>query len=286
MTRRLVLALLLCALPAFAQTPNPRFAVASVRPSAPGSLGGGIRVQGGGRYSWTNVTLKQLMATAYSSGDAGFREIIGGPGWIDSARFDVVAKTEEGARVVDADGLPSPLFAMLRNVLEERFRLKVHRETRQRPIYALAMARSDARPGPRLVQAPVDCAAVTRDSAAAKPLPTRADGAPLCAMRITSGQLLGSAIGMPQLASALSTITGQPVVDRTGLAGVFDVTVEFRPDFQPPSSDAPVTGDRPPATDAPSIFTAVQEQLGLKLESTRGPVDVLVVDHAEKPSDN
>ena len=171
-------------------------------------------------------------------------------------------------------------------LLEERFRLKVHRETRQRPIYALAMARSDARPGPRLVQAPVDCAAVTRDSAAAKPLPTRADGAPLCAMRITSGQLLGSAIGMPQLASALSTIIGQPVVDHTGLAGVFDVTVEFRPDFQAPSRDAPVAGDRPPASDAPSIFTALQEQLGLKLESTRGPVDVLVIDHAEKPSDN
>jgi uncharacterized protein (TIGR03435 family) len=105
-------------------------------------------------------------------------------------------------------------------------------------------------------------------------------------MRVISGRVSGSAIGMPQLAGALSSITGRPVVDRTRLAGVFDVTLEFRPDFQAPSSDAPPPGDRPSASDAPSIFAALQEQLGLKLDSTRGPVDVLVIDHAEKPSDD
>jgi uncharacterized protein (TIGR03435 family) len=125
-----------------------------------------------------------------------------------------------------------------------------------------------------------------RDRAQGKPVDPTANGTLPCAIRAVRGRIDASAISTQQLAGVLGRILSRPVVDRTGLSGNFDVTLEFRPDFQAAFNVDPEPFEPAAAPDAPSIFTAMEEQLGLKLESTRGPVDVLVIDRAEKPTEN
>lgn len=266
-----------------AQSSPPTFEVASIKPNNSGAADGGIRVQPGGRFAWTNMTLKQLIATAY-----GFdqREVIGGPGWLGQEHFDVIAKVDAGTSALDATGSPGPLFAMLRALLEERFELRAHRESADRPIYALVRARPAERAARRLLASNIDCDAVMRDRAQGKPVEPAANGTLPCAIRAVRGRIDASAISTQQLAGVLARILSRPVVDRTGLSGNFDLTLEFRPEFQAAFNVDPEPFEPAVAADAPSIFTAVEEQLGLKLESTRGPVDVLVIDRAEKPTEN
>jgi uncharacterized protein (TIGR03435 family) len=265
------------------QSVSPSFEVASIKPNHSGAAEGGIRVQPGGRFAWTNMTLKQLIATAY-----GFdqREVIGGPGWLGQEHFDVIAKVEAATSAVDENGSPGPLFAMLRGLLEERFQLKAHRESADGPIYALVRVRPGDRAARRLVPSNIDCDAVMRDRAQGKPAAPAANGTLPCAIRAVRGRIDAAAISTGQLAGVLARIVGRPVVDRSGLTGNFDVTLEFRPEFQAAFNVDPEPLEPVAAADAPSIFTAVEEQLGLKLESTRGPVGVLVIDRAEKPREN
>ncbi len=279
--RFVALALVLVPIALNAQS-TPTFEVATVKPNISGDADGGIRVQPGGRYAWTNMTLKQLIGTAHG---VDRNEIVGGPGWLDADRFDIVAQVEAGVPVLDANGSPGPLFMMLRALLEDRFQLKVHTESRERPIYALTVLRRDGNVGPGVRASSVDCAAIQREQAAGtfrrdpdRPVP--------CAIRAVRGHVDASAIGMPMLANVLSSVVGTRVVDRTGLAGLFDVTLEFRPEFQAAFNVEPDRGEPAASPDAPAIFTAVQEQLGLRLQSTRGPVDVLVIDRAERPGAN
>ena len=287
MASRIVLCVLICAAPAFAQAPPPpRFEVASLKQNTSGAPDSNVRIQGGGRYAWTNVTLRQLIDMAYSSRDANVDDVVGGPPWLASARWDVVAKTEDGVPVLDPDGMPGPLFAMLRTLVEERFRLQTHRAVAQRPIYALTLVKRDGRTGPRMIAVAIDCTAVTRERSQGTAQAPRPNGMPPCAITRAPGRIAGSAASLGQLTATLSSTVGRPVVDRTHLTGAFDITLEFRPEFQVGFASPPDSGAPAGAADAPSIFTALQEQLGLKLESTRGPVDVLVIDHAEKPSDN
>jgi uncharacterized protein (TIGR03435 family) len=182
---------------------------------------------------------------------------------------------------------------MLQSLLEERFKLKVHREVREQPIYALVAAQSLGRLGPHLAQSNVDCQAAAvagRKSPSAPPAPPKPGERPQCGTHMGFGEIRGGARPLTLLASMLAQVVQRPVVDRTELAGGFDFDLRWTPDTLPA---------RPPGTPAdqpfrmngveidpngPSIFTAVQEQLGLKLEATRGPVDVLVVDHVERPT--
>lgn len=223
----------------------------------------------GGGYAGTNLTLHQLVAEAFRLRPF---QVIGGPGWIKIDRFDVNARAPEGTT-----GRPDP---MLRTLLADRFKLRVHTETKEQQVYALVLARPDGRLGPQLTPSTVDCAPPSPDSGpGTTPSPARSS----CGMNVntsaTSGTLTGIGQPLSRLATALAGfgVEGM-VVDRTGLTGNFDITLQWTPEIL----RAAAAGT--PAGDGPSLFTAMQEQLGLKLESSRGPVEYLVIDSAELPT--
>jgi uncharacterized protein (TIGR03435 family) len=212
-------------------------------------------------------------------------QIIGGPSWIDSDRFDVVAKAAADQQP-GPNGPPPELFLMVRTLLVDRFKLVVHNESRELPIYSLVLARDDGRRGPQLNPAAVDCASLRGRGGAPPPLPAPGERPP-CGIRISPGNLVGGGMGMVQLANALSRLPAlnRLVVDQTGLAGTFDFDLKWTPDQIPqtPPGGGPLPSIDP---DGPSLFAAVQEQLGLKLESTKGPVNVVVIDAAERPTED
>jgi bla regulator protein blaR1 len=266
-------------------TDTPRtFEVASIKPNNSGDWRKGMGPAPGGRFTATNVTFRELVPFAYglSQATANIR-IIGGPSWIDSDRFDVDAKGE---------GMPTPqeMSAMLRTLLAERFKLAAHTDTRELPIYALVMAKGGGGFGPKLQRSNVSEAACAARRAAIRrnePVPPVLPGAvPVCGTgRSRPGSVMAVGYGLGWLTDTLGPFVGRVVLDRTGIAGLVDLNLEWTPDPIPqaqPDDPNPVRID----PNGPSIFSALQEQLGLKLESTKGPVDVLVVDHVEKPTED
>ena len=248
-------------------------------------------MQPGGRFTATNVPLRDLIRFAYQLQNF---QIVGGPDWLTSDRFDIVAKAE--GEVPSAPlGTAGPMQMMMRSLLEERFKVSVHQEKRDLPIYALVFARSDKKLGAKLQPSTVDCqammtAAMARGGPPLAPPPSTPSGRPVCGMRSGPGQMMGGGFPLSQLASALSQMVQRVVVDRTELTGNFDLELTYTPDQMPqgPPGTPPPGAPPPPPIDpnGPSIFTALQEQLGLKLDSQRGPVDVLVIDRAERPTEN
>jgi uncharacterized protein (TIGR03435 family) len=266
---------------ATAQGPTPTFEVATVKPIKSPDAQNRIAIQPGGRLTFSNITLKQLIGTSYQRMGYDSREVIGGPDWVDSDRWEVMAQAK--GELVGPDGFPGPAFAMIRNLLAERFRLQVHEDKRERSVYLLEFARPDRRLGTRLHPSATDCAAIMRDEAQGKPPAVQPGQLRPCAVAVPPGQLRASAVTVTALANVLSSFVGRPVVDRTGLDGAFDVELEFSPESRP-GFLPPEPGSSPPSGDGPSLFTAIQEQLGLKLVSGRAPVDVLVIDRAERPT--
>jgi uncharacterized protein (TIGR03435 family) len=279
-----------------AQTsPSLEFEAASIKPDNSTSLGRRFGVPGD-RSVAKNETLWQLIAVAY--GTPGLLpqplanyQLSGGPKWIDSDRFDVEAKAV-GDVVRGIEGTRRKQL-MLQTLLAERFKLVVHHERRELPIYALVLARRDQKLGPKLRRSEVDSAAL-RGNPNNPPIPLPAFGTPACdaagGARCSpglgfAGVFKGSAMTMRELTPYLSRWLDRTVVDRTGLTGAFDVELQFSPEGLPGAPTGPPGVERP-TSEGPSIFTAVQEQLGLKLESTKGPVDVLVIDHAERPTED
>lgn len=213
----------------------------------------------GGRFSATAVTVASLLRIAYRIQPY---QLVGAPAWIAERRYDIAAKV---------DDTPAPSQQVfLQALLRDRFQLDVRRETREMPILALRVARADGRLGPGLVKAAFDCAAYL----GAPHPPPEPGKTPPCATRINMGFLSGKAIPMARLASSLAPFVDRFVVDRTELAGGFDVELTWTPDG--PQSDAA----------GPSIFTALQEQLGLKLVADKGPVEVVVVNRVVEPGEN
>jgi uncharacterized protein (TIGR03435 family) len=259
---------------------KPRFEVASVKSSAPDQPGQSMRRTPGGRLTITNTPLREIVAAAYGVLDAPW-QLDGLPGWAASERFDVVAKAPGDVPPV-RPGTPDPLLLMLRPLLQERFKLAAHSENRDMPIYALVAVKPGVL-GPDLRRSTVDCAALraTPGRADGPPPPPAvgADGRPLCGLRGVPpagpgapGGLQGGNIPLSQLANViLPRFVSRTIVDRTGLDGFFDFQLLFSPPAAPDQSGG-------------SVFTALQEQLGLKLESTRAPVEVWVVDHVERPT--
>jgi uncharacterized protein (TIGR03435 family) len=258
--------------------------VASVKPNKSGEPFTRLVIQPGGRYNATNVPLRTIIRSAYQLQDS---QLIGGPEWIAFDRFDIVARAE-GEIPPSLVGGPGALQFMLRALLAERFNLKVHTERRELSIYALVQARNDGKLGAHLRPAPVDCAAVV----AAGRTPSAASSEPgqriPCNMQIGPGRLIGSSMPVSQLATILSQSVQRVVVDHTGLTGGFDFDLSWMPDQVP---QGPLQAGGPSllpsdANDAggPSILAALQEQLGLKLEATRAPVEVLVIDRVEHPT--
>jgi uncharacterized protein (TIGR03435 family) len=185
-------------------------------------------------------------------------------------------------------GQPGPLQFMLRNLLADRFKLAVHEEEREMPIFALVLNRQDGRLGPQLKKSELNCqAGPGRGRGGAPPPDPGAQGAtPQCGMRIGMGNVAAGGMRVSDFANAIATMAGRIVVDRTGLTDAYDFTLTWTPDNlpqRPPGAPEPLVNGAPLDPNGPSLFTALQEQLGLKLDSQRGPVKVLVIDRAEKP---
>jgi uncharacterized protein (TIGR03435 family) len=263
------------------QTPAPPaplvFEVASVKPNREGPGESSIRRQPGGRLNASNMPLRALITFAYQI--QGF-QLVGAPNWLANERFDIVAKIEGDPPPVPPGSGPDPHMVAMRTLLANRFKLVVRRETRELDIYALAKARPDGTLGPALRQANDECDRVMKAVIGGAPAPT-GPSAPFCGVRQNLGRIQFGGFPLAAFANSLSGQVGRFVVDRTELPGLWDFTLTFAAEPRgplPPGVEAP-----PVDPNAPSLFTAIQEQLGLKLEATRGPVDVLVVDSVDRP---
>ena len=242
--------------------PKPQFEVATVRPNTSGESGASIGARPGGRLNGTNQTARNLIRNAFNLQPF---QMIGGPDWMDSDRFDLVAKAADAD--LDAKGMLTNQGFMLRlqSLLEDRFKMVTHWETRELPVYALVVA-VEGKLGPALKVHTGDC-----DRARAANTPPTAKCGTRMNVTPTGAQVSGVGIPMLTFARNLAGTTGRNVVDKTGLSSGYDFELTFIPD-----QTADTTG--------PSLFTAIQEQLGLKLESQRAPVDVLVIDRLERPT--
>jgi uncharacterized protein (TIGR03435 family) len=271
-------------------TPESRaFEVATVKLNKSGAPQQFIQRQPGGRITVTNMPARQLITFAYQL--APF-QLVGGPSWITSDRFDMVAKLEGDFVFAPGGSGPDPIQLAMRTLLADRFQLKIHRETRELDIYALVMAKPGGAPGAGLKKSDVDCQAL----AAARrgqpppqgPPPIPAGGGPIpCSIMGTPGMIRVGGFPISQITTMLGGMTGRMVVDRTGLTGNW----EFVLTFTPPQGGPPPGAQLPPGIpaadpDAPSIYTALQEQLGLKLDATKGPVEVTVIDGIEHPTED
>jgi uncharacterized protein (TIGR03435 family) len=263
---------------------QPAFDVVSIKPSQPGAQNRLPRVSPG-RVEIFNSTLKDLIRLAYSRFAFDMREIIGGPPWTESERFDIVATIERQPQGVDPSGLPTGLVAMLRGLLEDRFRVRTHAEQRDGDVYVLTFARGDKKTGAGLRSVPEACEAAVKELTSGAP-PPRRSGPPPCSFGGPPGKLIGTGVTMVMFLNILSSHVGRPIVDRTALAGSFDIELNFDPASAAKAPPGAPPGPSPIDDTKPSIFTALQEQLGLKLEAARGPIDVLVIDQAERPTAN
>jgi uncharacterized protein (TIGR03435 family) len=223
----------------------------------------------------TNLALRRLILLAYGIQDY---QLAGDPSWVGAEHYDIQAKAEGSATVQQMEG------PMLQALLEDRFKMMLHRETRQLPVYELAVASGGAKlkPSKEGVCTPYSV------NSPPPPASTPGEHSPIvCGVRIAvdglNRTLEGHGVSMPALAANLSraynSALGRNVIDGTGLRGAFEIHLKW-------ANDDLTGGALPPEPAGPSIFTALQEQLGLRLRSTRGPVEVLVIDHIEKPSAN
>jgi uncharacterized protein (TIGR03435 family) len=270
---------------ALAQTPErlPSFEVAAVKKNTSGDTRAPMRTQPGGRFTATNVRLKFLIAAAFSMVDPERlidSRILGGPDWIGSERYDINAKANIEFRP-SPDGPARELLLMIRSLLQERFKLVAHRETRELSVYELVLARSDRRLGPEMRKPAADCDAAI---AAGIPPPRQPGEPPPCGLMGSPARTIAGGATMQQLVANLSNRVDRLVVDKTGLAGRFAFTLVWTPDRIP--TEAPPPGIPPIDPNGPSLFTALQEQLGLKLEPAKAPVEVLVIDHIEHATED
>lgn len=269
--------------------PLPSFEVASIKPNHSADRRSSIMLPPG-RFTATNATTKMLIEFAYNIKDP---QLSGGPPWINSERYDVDAKAEESAvdetRKLSPDERVERLRLMVRSLLADRFQLKVGHEKKELPVYVLMVANN----GPKLHESAVpagDLGGPSPHGGQHQPLKGRM-------ARMSPGQITMAGAPISLLADALSRQLGRNVVDKTGLKGNYDITLQWTPDpsqgpmFKGPANSAdggPPMEPAPPPPDASgvSIFTALQEQLGLKLESQKGPVDTVVIEQIERPSEN
>lgn len=235
----------------------------------------------GGRFVATGVPLQVIMGFAYRGTAV---EFAAKPGWADSDLWDIEAKAPEGAvppRTGPPDmSKPDTIGLMVQSLLEDRFQMKMHRETRAVPMYEVRVAKGGLK-----IKLSEDQTAPARPDG-----PPRGGGAPRGGMRMARGDFEGSAVSMANIVLTLGQLAGRPAIDKTGVTGLYDFRLQWTPDgfsgplpFEPRGAATP-----PPPADpsSPSLITAIQEQLGLRLELTKGLVEVLVVDSLQKPSAN
>ena len=262
------------------QSPAPTFEAASVKPNKSGDGNNFISRQPGGRFGATNMPLRALITFAYQLQPL---QLVGGPNWIANDRFDIVAKMEGDPPPVLPGSGPDAMMLALRTLLADRFNLIVHRETRELDVYALVMAKPGSKPGPVLKPSTLDCSPQARRGGPppAPPGPTDA----FCGLRISPGRVQLGGFPLSPFANALQGLAGRIVIDRSGLTGTWEGTLTYAPDGRGGLPGGPPPGAQLPVdADAPNLFTALQEQFGLKLESTKAPVDVLVIDSVQQPT--
>jgi uncharacterized protein (TIGR03435 family) len=258
--------------------PESRFEVVSIKPadpSAPLRLG-----MTPGRLTLSGAPVRAVMAMVFP-----MQRVVGWPDGIDAGRYTITAKMPDGSSIAAQQ-------VAIRNLLKDRFNLVTHTETRELPVYNLVLARSDGRLGPALEESSAECQATLKEYFEAARQGAPAQAAPPPAVARCSSSLPGSGtFGMKggtigSLVNLLPQMVGRPVIDRTGLTSLYDFTLTWMPD--PAIGTSPLglpQVPQPPADpDAPNIFTALPEQLGLKLEAGRGPVEVVVIDRLEKPT--
>jgi uncharacterized protein (TIGR03435 family) len=289
MIRRLLLALVAMALvvgPELLAQQQPAdssaavsFEAASIKPNKSGDGNAFVRRQPGGRFDAVNVPARFLITFAYQLQSF---QLIDGPDWLANDRFDILAKIEGDPPPTPPGAGPDPMMFAVRTLLADRFKLVMHTETRDLDIYALVMARPGGKPGPALKPSTTDCAAELKNGRRGGPPPGPNDPV-TCGSRQNFGRVKFGGMPLSIFANGISGQLGRMVIDRTGLTGNWDFELTFAPDR--PLGALPPGVELPPVDpNAPTLFTAVQEQLGLKLESTKGPVDVQVIDSVERPT--
>jgi len=263
----------------FGQTSSSSaFEVASIKSSSGDPHQVAVQMLPGGGLRANGASLQMLLTMAYDVREFQISRV---PSWITSERYDIMARPERGNNAGDTPGEMSKtspeerrtaqeqMRQRLQALLADRFQLKIHRETKEQPIYAMVVAKS----GPKIQ-------------------PSEAKEGPRGMMRAGRGQLMGQAVELRMLAGALASQVGRPVLDQTNLQGLFDFKLEWTPDPGQPAGALgvalPPGVELPPPEDpnGPSIFSALQDQLGLRLDSQKGPVEMIVIDRVEKPSEN
>jgi uncharacterized protein (TIGR03435 family) len=230
---------------------SPHFEVASIRRNVSGSADDRMNVFPSGRFTADNMSIRTLIRNVYR---LQYSQLAGGPGWLTNERWDILAA---GASAANMD----EMLECIKALLHDRFKLAVHTEIRDAPYYALVMDRGDRRPGPLLDSDATDCRAL---------LP----GDERCAARRAGGALRMSGATMRDVAFSLSRMTDRPVIDQTGLTGAY----QFELTWDPNAASVSTAGNN-----RASLFTALREQLGLRLDSRQGPVEFLVIDAAQRP---
>lgn len=240
-----------------------KFEVATIKASPPDERGAGIRpLPGGQRYEAVNLTLKGIMVAAYR---IKAEQIVGGPSWIDTAHFDMNAKAERSSNIEE-------LHAMLKNLLAEQFKLEFHRETKELPIYSLSVGKGGAKLQPHEAQ-----------NAGDTWIDIEPDSHPGEFLKMVWHARFSP---MDYFAFRLGQIMDRPVIDQTGLKGGFDFNLAFTRELPPGMQEGAMVNGVQVDTSGPTIFEAVQKQLGLRLDRLKGPAEVIVVDRAEKPPVN
>jgi uncharacterized protein (TIGR03435 family) len=246
--------------------PPLTFDVVSIKPAAPNQQAFGIRVQQGGGLFLRNITVNQMVAFAYNVRDF---QVFGGPAWADTEHFDIVAKQD--GQGIDIPNLTEAQreshFDQMRHrvrwILSDRFQLKVHRDTKEMPVYVLTVAKS----GPKLEEHKATTGSQN--------------------MRTGMGDFLATRATMAMLTFALANVMGRPVLDRTGLTGTYNFRLTWTQDLNPLAPPATTDPEGAAAAESgPTIFTALQEQLGLRVEARKGPAEAFVIDRVSKPSRN
>jgi uncharacterized protein (TIGR03435 family) len=263
-----------------------QFEVATIKVNKSGDFRQFIQRAPGNRVNVTNLPVRQLITFAYQL--APF-QLVGGPSWIGNDRFDVIAKLQGDPVFAPPGSGADPIQRAMQTLLADRFQMKIHRETREVDIYALVMAKPGGVPAAGLKKSDLDCAGMARarrgqpPPQGPPPMPPGAGPIP-CSIMGSPGMIRFGGFPLSQITTMLGGMTGRMVVDRTGLTGNWEFVLTFAAEQRgqpPPGVDLP-----PVDPTAPSIFTALQEQLGLKLEATKGPVEVTVIDGIEHPTED
>lgn len=240
-----------------AQQPAPVFEAATIKKTAGDMPGASFRFFPGGRFVMTNAPIRGLILSAFPTETS---ELTDGPDWIETERYDVNAKAE-------GDPPQETMRLMLQSLLRDRLKLRARYEERERDVYFLNVARPGEPGALKLKPSQLDCATIQKS---VQERPQAPSGAHLCGMRVSGTRFEAHGVSLALLVSNLRSRVGRVVIDRTGLRGEYEFLLEF--------------AARPDDTDRPSVFAAVEEQLGLRLEPGRAPVRVLVIEHIERPT--